>query len=375
MAEFLAEPDIAILVTGALVGVAAAILGPFLILRQSAMMSDAIAHAILFGIMLVWLATGLISGPVQILGAGLAGLLCVWLTEILARTGLVRQDAAIGLVFPVLFALGVLLQNLFARDVHIDAHTVLLGEIGFVWLETVDIAGMTVPRALFWMAVMTAVNAGCVALFWKELKLTTFDPVLAEAFGMRPRLLFYLILFLTSATAVAAFDAVGVVLFLAFVIVPPAAGYLLTDRLGAMIGAGVGIALVSAGAGHGLAVIADVSIGGMMALMTGGCFAAVLLFGPRYGMLARLIQRGTRRRMDAARALVVHLLSHEDDPRRDEENLVRALETHLGWRRRKASAVLGHALEEGLILRETQALHLTEKGRDMAVAILAPWQR
>ncbi|MEL6478333.1 MAG: metal ABC transporter permease [Pseudomonadota bacterium] len=371
----LADPDISVLLTGALVGTAAALLGPFLILRQNAMLTDAIAHAILFGIMLVWLATGLVSGPLQILGAGLAGVLCVWLTELLARTGRVRQDAAIGLVFPVLFALGVLMLNLFARDVHIDAHTVLLGEIGFVWLDTVQVLGAEIPNALIWMAAVTALNAACVGLFWKELKLSTFDPVLAEAFGMRPRLLFYLILFLTSMTAVAAFDAVGVVLFLAFVIVPPAAAYLLTDRLAGMIALGIAIAVVSSGAGHGLAVAWDVSIGGMMALSTGACLAAALLFGPRYGLLARLLRRGGQRRNDAARTLVVHLMTHETEPRRDEENLVRALETHLGWPKRKAASVLGHALSEGLILRDDRILCLTEKGREMAVSILAPWQR
>jgi manganese/zinc/iron transport system permease protein len=159
MLEWLQSPDGAILTTGVLVGVASALLGPFLILRQNAMLADAISHAIVFGIMLVWMLTGLVSGPLQIIGAGLSGVLCVWLIERVRETGLVREDAAIGLVFPALFALGVLMLNLFARDVHIDVHTVLLGEIGFVWLDTVTVAGVDLPNAVIWMSAMALVNA------------------------------------------------------------------------------------------------------------------------------------------------------------------------------------------------------------------------
>lgn len=375
MGEFLSHPATAIVLTGALVGTASALLGPFLILRQNAMLTDAISHAIVFGIMVVWLLTGLVSGPLQIVGAGLAGVLCVWLTETLAATGRVRQDAAIGLVFPILFATGVLLMNVFARDVHVDVHTVLLGEIGFVWLDTVEIAGVPIAKALIWMGAVTALNLCFVGLFWKELKLATFDPVLAAAFGMAPRALFYALLFLTSVTAVGAFDAVGVVLFLAFVIVPPSAAYLLTDRLERMVLIGIGIAVVSSIAGYALAVHLDVSIGGMMALMTGGGFFAALFAGPRHGLVARLVRRRRDRQAGDLRALVVHLATHEAGRERVEENVTEALETHLGWDRARAGGVLERSVEGGLILRENAELHLTEKGRETAAALLQPWRR
>ena len=185
------NPGLMIVATGMAVGTAAALIGPFLILRRNSMLSDAISHSIVFGIVVVWLLTGRVSGPVQIMGAALTGVLTVFLTEALARSGRVKDDAAIGLVFPALFAAGVLLLNLYARDVHIDVHAVLLGEIGFVWIDTMEVAGYQVPRSLVWMAAVAAVNAGFVTCFWKELKLATFDPVLAQAFGMMPRALFY----------------------------------------------------------------------------------------------------------------------------------------------------------------------------------------
>jgi manganese/zinc/iron transport system permease protein len=369
------DPALMIVATGLLVGAAAALIGPFLILRQNAMLSDAISHSIVFGIVVVWLLTGAVAGPVQILGAALAGVLTVVLTEALARTGRVKNDAAIGLVFPALFSIGVVLLNVYARDVHIDTHTVLLGEIGFVWLDTMDIAGYRVPQSLVWMGSVTAVNAGFVALFWKELKLATFDPVLAHAFGFRPRALFYALLFLVSGTAVAAFDAVGAILFIAFVIVPPAAAYLLTDNLGRIVMLGVVVSAVSTVSGYGLAVAWDVSIGGMMAAMTGVCLMAAFLFGPRYGVIVGLRRRARQALENEARALVVHLATHERSEERGEENVAEAMRTHLGWPRERARRVLARSAEEGLVRREGEVLALTGKGRDEAEALLQPWRR
>ncbi|MFP4125682.1 MAG: metal ABC transporter permease [Alphaproteobacteria bacterium] len=363
-----------IILTGALVGLAGALVGTFLVLRRNAMLSDAISHSIVFGIVLVWLVTRQQSGPVQLVGAALTGLFTVFLTELLVSSRKVKNDAAIGLVFPVLFAAGVLLMNLYARDVHIDTHTVLLGEIGFVWLDTVAIAGVDVPQAVLWMGVVTLVNALFVALFFKELKLATFDPELARALGFAPTALFYALLALTSVTAVAAFDAVGAVLFIAFVIIPPAAAYLLTDRLVGMLVLAALIALASSGLGYALAVPFDVSIGGMMAVMTGLFLALAFLFGPRYGLLAQALRAGRRRWLDELRALVVHLHEHEDTRVQDEENVVSALEQHLRWSPAKATAVVARGLRDGVVLKEGTHLHLTPKGRALARELTEPWR-
>ncbi|MDT8346033.1 MAG: metal ABC transporter permease [Thermohalobaculum sp.] len=369
------DPGVSIMATGFLVGAAAATLGPFLILRRAAMLSDAISHSIVFGIVMVWLLTGAVDGPVQILGAALTGVLTVVLTELVAATGRVKNDAAIGLVFPALFAAGVLLLNLYASDVHIDTHTVLLGEIGFVWLDTVEVAGVDVARALVWMAVVAAVDLGFVLLFWKELKVGTFDPVLAHAMGLAPRALFYGLLFLTSGTAVAAFDAVGAILFIAFVVMPPATAYLLTDRLGRMVPIGVAVAGVSSVAGYWLAVHWDVSISGMMAVVTGACLGLAVLAAPRHGVVAALIRRARVAREAETHALVVHLATHEGRAERREENVAAALRLHLDWPAARAQAVLGKGIAAGLVRREGEALHLTDTGRRAAEALLEPWRR
>ncbi|MEF8833706.1 MAG: metal ABC transporter permease [Halofilum sp. (in: g-proteobacteria)] len=363
---FFGSSALMIVITGALVGIAGSVVGTFLVLRRNAMLSDAISHSIVLGIVVVWLLTHAQSGPIQIIGAALTGLLTVFLTELIASTRRVKTDAAIGLVFPALFAAGVLLLNLYARDVHIDEHTVLLGEIGFIWLDTIVIGGYEVPQSIVWMSVVALADAAFVVVFFKELKLSTFDPQLAAALGFAPTVLFYALLALTSTTAVAAFDAV-------FVIVPPTAAYLLTDRLVPMLLFACGIAILSSIAGYRVALWLDVSIGGMMALMTGAFLGLALLFGPRHGWIAREWRRLGERHMEAARTLVVHLYQHENTGRAEVENAVPALERHLGWNAARAQAILTRSRRNGLVLQEGRMLYLTHKGRETARALIEPW--
>lgn len=362
---------LSIIATGALVGASAALLGSFLVLRGAAMVTDAISHSVLFGIVIVWLMTGATSGAVQLLGAAAAGLLTVVLSEALTRSRLVAQDAAIGLVFPALFAAGVLIINIHARDVHLDTDAVLLGQIGLVWLDTVGIGAWQVPRAPLTLAVVLAVDLGFVLAFWKELKLATFDPGLAAALGFVPGLLFHLLLGLTSATAVASFEAVGAVLFVAFAIIPPATAYLLTERLARMVALAVALALVASVLGYVLALAWDVSIGGMMATVSGAGFVLALVGAPQRGLVAGVLARRRERRLAACRTLVAHLWSHRDGPEAVEENTARALQEHLHWSAAEAGRTILAALDAGLIRREHDGLlALTGRGEAEARAVL-----
>jgi len=364
-----------ILLTGALVAVSGALLGTFLVLRSQAMASDAIAHSIVLGIVVAWLVTGARAGPVVVAGAALAGLASVLAAQALARTRLMGQDAAIGLVFPAMFALGVLLINLNARNLHLDADTVLLGEIGFVWLHTVTVLGLELPVAAVTLAVVALINAAFVGLFWKELKLASFDPDLATALGFRPALLGGVLLALTSVTAVAAFDAVGVVLFMAFLIVPAVTGQLLSRRLLAMLGIALVSGLVSVGAGYGLALRWDVSIGGMMALATGGGLVLALLVSPRSGLVAALIRGKTLRHEARLSTLLIHLAMHGGTPDQAEECDEAALTDHLHWSQETAHAVILSALDRGMIRREGRQFALTESGSARAKMLLRAHDR
>jgi manganese/zinc/iron transport system permease protein len=372
LSDLLTNVDFLIIFTGALVGIAAALPGVFLVLRGASMLTDAISHSIVLGIVLVWFATGMRDGVIMTLGAGAAGLLCVALTEALARTGRVKMDAAIGLVFPALFSIGVLLINVFGRDIHLDQQSVLLGEIGLVWLNTVNIGGYDVPQAIVAVGALALLNSTFVALFYKELKLATFDTALAHALGFMPGLIFYVLLALTSVTAVASFDAVGAVMFVAFVIVPPSTALLLSDRLHRVIAIAVCVAIASAISGYWLALMLNSSIGAMMASMTGAFFTLAFLMGPRHGMIALAIARRGQRRDNDCRALAVHLHHHEDGYEAVTECTSDALHSHLRWSLPRTRRVVLQSLDRELILRQGTLLELTQKGRAMAREVIAP---
>ena len=377
MLEVVGTSDVIVVAVGALVGVASSLVGTFLVLRGSSLLSDAISHSVLLGIVLVYLVTGDQYSPFFVAGAAAVGLLTVYLTELLTKSRRVKADAAIGLVYPFLFAIAVVLINVFARDVHIDTDAVLLGEIGFSWLDTTLIGGVRVPSTLLTLGIVTLLNAVFVTVFYKELKVSTFDPGLAAALGFSPTLLYYLLLGLTSVTAVTAFDAVGAVLLVAFVIVPPAAAYLLTDTLWKMLTLGAGIAVASSLLGYVTAIWLDVSIGGTMALWTGVFLLAAFLFGPRYGLLAQRTQRRRQQGENAARMLVVHLYNHEAKAEAARENNVGALRQHLRWDGAKVARVMAVSREQGLITlgAKQEKLFLTEAGRRLAREVWEPWRR
>ena len=263
-----------------LVAVACALPGVFLILRGMAMMSDAISHAILPGIVIAFLITGNLSSGWLILGAGLSGVLTVALVEVLRTTGLLKEDAAIGIVFPALFSLGVVLIAVFADDVHLDTDAVLLGELAFAPFDRHVILGREVPRAAVVMAIILVINAAFITLFYKELKMSTFDAALASSFGFAPSVLHYGLMALVSTTAVGAFDAVGSILVVALMVAPPAAAYLLTRRLSSMLVWSALIGCLVAVWGYWMARLLDASIAGSMATMAGILFVIVLAFAP-----------------------------------------------------------------------------------------------
>lgn len=288
------SPSLEIQIIAALVAMACSLPGVFLILRKMVMMSDAIGHAILPGIVVAFLLTGTLNSPWLILGAALSGMATVVLVEMVRNTGLLKEDAAIGIVFPALFSIGVVLIARFAGDVHLDVDAVLLGELAFAPFDRVVLFGQDIPKALVVMGMILVINAVFIALFYKELKISTFDAALAGSLGFAPAVLHYVLMGLVSITAVGAFDAVGSILVVALMVAPPAAAYLITHRLDFMLIWSVLLGCVSAVGGYWMARMLDASIAGSMATAAGLVFTLVLLVAPQRGLLSQ--RRGQKRR-------------------------------------------------------------------------------
>ena len=288
--------DLAIILTAGLLATSCGLLGPFLVLRRQVLLSDAVAHAVLPGIVMVYLLTGSRAPLPVILGAGLFAVICVIGIEQIRATGLVRADAAIGLVFPVLFAVGVLGITTFASNVHLDLDSTIYGEIAFTPFRTWEAFGLELPRSLPLLGSVALVNLMLLVVFWKELKATTFDPVFSRVNGISPVLVSRLVLIAVAVTAVTAFESVGAILVVTMLIVPAAAAYLLTVRLLPLVIVTVAIGWISAVGGYTSAVALDASIAGAMGLVATVCFTLALLFSPRYGVIAKAVIRARRKR-------------------------------------------------------------------------------
>ena len=350
-----------------LVAVACALPGVLLVLRGMGMMADAISHAILPGLVLAFFWTEDLGSPLLLVAAAATGLLNVALVEALERTRLVKEDAAIGLVFPALFSLGVVLIGRYAGDVHLDTDAVLLGEIAFAPFDRLMAFGRDLgPRAAWVMGAVGTVNAIFLATFHKELKLATFDAGLAAALGFLPAVLHYALMGLVSLTAVAAFDAVGSILVVALMVGPPLTAYLLTDRLGAMYGLSVVAAAVSALSGYWIARWLDASIAGSMAGAVGLVFLLTWTLAPGRGLLAGWRRRRERRMAFAETMLLVHLAQHEGTAEAARENRPEHLREHVAWSEEGARRTVERARGRDLVRLEDGQLHLTARGRTAA---------
>ncbi len=279
-----------IMLIGSLVGVSCALVGSFLILRRLAMLGDAISHSVLPGIVIAFMLTGSRNTMPMLIGAGALGVFTAFLTDALNRHGRLQSDAAIGVTFTWLFAIGVILVSAYADYIDLDVDCVLHGEILFAPFDAWEWGGRDIgPRAFWMLAGVTIVNLLFITLGYKQLKLCTFDPGLAATIGINVSLWHYLLMGLVSVTTVGAFESVGAILVVAFIIVPPNAAYLLTDRLSLMIVLACLIGVASAVGGYALAYVLDSSIAAAMAVVSGACFLLAALLSPSHGLLGYLL--------------------------------------------------------------------------------------
>ncbi|HEV7224023.1 MAG TPA: metal ABC transporter permease [Pirellulales bacterium] len=299
----------------ALSSVSCALLGCYLVLRRMSLLGDAISHAILPGIAAAFWFGGTTAALPMFLGAVAVGLLTAALTETLHRAGNVPEDAAMGVVFTSLFALGVvMIARLSAGRVDLDPDCVLYGRIEHVLLETVPVLGHDVPSALFPLGATLLATAIFIGLCWKELKIASFDPALATAMGLSAGIVHYLLMGMVAVASVAAFDSVGSVIVVAMLIVPAAAAHLLADRLGPMLAWAAAIAFLSAVLGYLGAVWLNTVVAGMMAVAVGVQFALAVLLAPRHGLVSRAWHRLDLAMRIVSEDIIARLYRAEEGP-------------------------------------------------------------
>lgn len=355
------NPQIEIQLIAVVVAIACAIPGVFLVLRKMALISDAISHSILPGIVIGFFITQDLNSPLLILLAALTGLLTVVLVEMIQKTGLVKEDTAIGLVFPSLFSIGVIMIAKNANDVHLDVDAVLLGELAFAPFDRLLMFGMDVgPKSLWVMGIILLSTVLLLFMFFKELKVSTFDVGLSSALGFSPILMHYGLMSVSSITVVGAFDAVGAILVVALMIAPAATAYLLTNDLKKMLWISVGFGVFAAIAGYWLAHFIDASISGSITTVLGVLFLGVYLFAPRKGLISVLYRQKQQRTEVSLLTFLLHLNNHSEE----NERHINHLNEHINWQKVRAKTVLELGLKNNLITITHDVVSLTEKGTD-----------
>mgnify|MGYP001273472315 FL=1 len=345
------------------VAIACAIPGTFLVLRKMAMISDAISHSILPGIVVGFFITQDISSPLLILLASLTGVLTVVLVELINKTGLVKEDTAIGLVFPALFSIGVILIARNAGDVHLDIDAVLVGELAFAPFDRLLINGMNLgPKSLWVIGGILISSLTLLILFFKELKISTFDAELSASLGFSPAIIHYSLMSVTSITTVGAFDAVGAILVVAFMIVPAATAYLLTDNLKRMLVIATSFGVFASISGYWVAHWLDASISGAMATVMGIVFLVTYLFAPSKGLITIISKQYKQKKEFSMLSYLLHIKKHSAN--NDLSQLAPDhLTLHFKWSEKRAKMVLDLAERNNLIHIENNLVQLSEKGQ------------
>lgn len=278
---------------GFFVAASCGLIGNYLILRRMALVGDAISHSILPGIAIAFLLANSRSTSVMFVGALAAGILTTVIIEVIHKRSRVKQDAAIGIAFSTLFAIGVILISLYADKVDLDQECVLYGEIAFVPLAPlVQIGGIALaPEPVLRMGAVTIVTALLIVAFYKELLVSSFDPGLAASLGINASVMHYALMSMLSVVVVSAFESVGAILVIAMLILPGATGSLLSDRLPVVLLLSVVHGALSSLLGIHLSIWLECSMAAAMVVMGTALFVLAWIFSPRAGLLGRWFAR------------------------------------------------------------------------------------
>ena len=364
-----------ILIAVSLVSAACSLLGPFLILRKMSMMIDSITHTILLGIVIAFFITKDLTSPLLIVGAGLVGILTVFLTELINQKTTLHEDASIGLVFPFLFSIAIIIISKFLRGVHLCIDSVLVGEVAFSVIPRIEFFGYEGSKVIFVMAVIFLIDLIFIGVFFKELKISTFDKNLSLISGFAPAVIYYALMSLVSITTVGAFNAVGSILVISYMVVPSACAYLLTHDLKKMIVISVFVGVLSSVLGFYCAYIYDLSIAGTIAVVNGIIFFLVFIFEPRNGIIRKIVNESRKRTEFAEVTMLLNIINHENTENEKVECNISKINEHLCYAKNKFEKVLKSIINKKLAYIDNDIIKVTDMGREKTLNKFDEWMK
>jgi len=257
-------------------------IGVLLIIRKLALVGDAISHSVLPGIVIVAVLFDSLTGPLVMIGAMLAGFVTTLLIEWVHKSSRIKPDAAIGIIFVSMFALGVVMISQIKGNVHLDADCVLFGEISRVLLPGENL----IPPQIMQSLVVLVITLLLTVLFYKEIVISSFDPALATAVGIRATWVHYLTMAWLAVVVVSAFESVGSVIVVAMLIIPGAFALLLTEKLWKALIISLAHAAISSVLGYHVALFIDSNAPATVVTIGLGLFFLAWFFSPQQGLLS-----------------------------------------------------------------------------------------
>lgn len=265
--------DFYIIFTACLVAINCSLMGSFLVMRKMVMIGDAISHAVLPGIFIAYITSGSTANLPILIGAALSGILVTLMIEWFTKKARLQSDAAIGISYTLLFAIGIILISKYGANADLDQQCVLYGEIEYVALWLTPIFGIfSLPQQSIVLLIVSVVLIIGVVWGYRGLFITTFDPNFAMSTGVAVGFWHYFLMSGVSLTTVVSFESVGAILVISFLSGPPAIAYLITENLKKMLVIACGIGVISSALGYYIAKLLDVSVAGSISTVIGFIF-------------------------------------------------------------------------------------------------------
>jgi ABC-type Mn2+/Zn2+ transport system permease subunit/Mn-dependent DtxR family transcriptional regulator len=343
------------LIASITIGISCGLIGTYIMLRRMSLIGDALAHAVLPGVVVSFMVAGK-SEVALFFGAVISGILTVLLIGFVNRNSKIKEDTSIGIIFTGAFALGILLVSQL-KQVHIDLSSYLFG----------DVLGVSTGDITLSMIIMVVIIL-CIVLFYKQLLLTSFDPTMAMTIGISTTLVHYMLMTLLSMSIVAGLQSVGVILIIAMLITPPATAYLLSDNLKKILLLSSFLGMVSAVVGLYLSYHFNFASGASIVLVAVTMFLLAFLFSPKEGVVTKLI-----RRRGASRLVLIEdviKLSYRFGEEPNKTGLTDKIANELGISNNKVESALRTLVSKGLMKSEDGNFVLTEDGIKYATRLI-----
>ncbi len=343
------------LIASVTIGISCGLIGTYIMLRRMSLIGDALAHAVLPGVVVSFMVAGK-SEAALFIGAVVSGILTVLLIGFVNRNSKIKEDTSIGIIFTGAFALGILLVSQL-KQVHIDLSSYLFGDV--LGVSTGDI---TLSMIIMFVIIL------CIVLFYKQLLLTSFDPTMAMTIGISTTLVHYMLMTLLSMSIVAGLQSVGVILIIAMLITPPATAYLLSSNLKKILLLSAMFGTISAITGLYLSYHFNFASGASIVLVAVALFMLAFLFSPKEGVVTKLFRRRSASKLVLIEDVIKLSYRFKDETGKTE--LVDKIANELGISNSRVEGVIKTLLGKDLMRRTNGSYVLTDEGNKYALRLV-----